>query len=52
MCLWPSDQMGPGGLIGVQRKVHASQDECFGFRMGRSLEVFDLGFGYFSYRIL
>jgi N-carbamoylputrescine amidase len=32
------------GLIGVQRKVHASQDEYFSFRMGRSLEVFDLGF--------
>jgi len=36
--------MGPEGLIGVQRKVHASQDEYFSFRMGRSLEVFDLGF--------
>jgi predicted amidohydrolase len=36
--------MGPGGLIGVQRKVHASQDEYFSFRMGRTLEVFDLGF--------
>jgi predicted amidohydrolase len=36
--------MGPGGLIGVQRKVHASLDEYFSFRMGRSFEVFDLGF--------
>jgi N-carbamoylputrescine amidase len=36
--------MGPSGLFGVQRKVHASQDEYLSFRMGRSLEVFDLGF--------
>ena len=36
--------MGPDGLIGVQRKIHASGDEYFTFRMGRSLEVFDLGF--------
>lgn len=36
--------VGPEGLIGVQRKVHASKDEYFFFRMGRSLEVFDLGF--------
>ena len=36
--------MGPRGLIGVQRKVHASRDEYFSFRMGRSLEVFDLHF--------
>lgn len=36
--------VGPRGLIGVQRKVHASRDEYFYFRMGRSLEVFDLGF--------
>ena len=34
----------PDGLIGVQRKVHASGDEYFCFRMGRSFEVFDLGF--------
>ena len=34
----------PNGLIGVQRKVHASGDEYFCFRMGRSFEVFDLGF--------
>lgn len=32
------------GLVGVQRKVHASQDEYFSFRMGRSWELFDLGF--------
>jgi predicted amidohydrolase len=36
--------VGPDGLIGVQRKLHASKDEYFFFRMGRSLEVFDLGF--------
>jgi len=36
--------MGSAGLIGVQRKVHASQDEYLSFRMGRSLQVFDLGF--------
>jgi len=36
--------MGPQGLIGIQRKVHASKDEYFSFRMGRSFEVFDLGF--------
>ena len=36
--------MGPKGLIGVQRKMHASVDEYFYFRMGRSFEVFDLGF--------
>jgi predicted amidohydrolase len=35
---------GPMGLIGIQRKVHASQDEYYSFGMGRSLEVFDLGF--------
>jgi len=36
--------MGPGGLIGVQRKVHASLDEYRSFRMGRSFDMFDLGF--------
>jgi len=36
--------MGPQGLVGIQRKVHASLDEYFSFRMGRSLKVFDLGF--------
>jgi predicted amidohydrolase len=36
--------VGPQGVLGVQRKVHASFDEYFHFRMGRSLEVFDLGF--------
>jgi predicted amidohydrolase len=36
--------VGPDGLIGIQRKIHASGDEYLFFRMGRSLEVFDLGF--------
>ena len=36
--------VGPNGLIGVQRKIHASADEYFAFRMGRSFETFDLGF--------
>jgi len=36
--------MGSTGLLGVQRKVHASQDEYLQFRMGRRFEVFDIGF--------
>ena len=36
--------MAATGLIGVQRKVHASLDEYLSFRMGRSFEVFNLGF--------
>lgn len=36
--------LGPSGLIGVQRKVHASKDEYFSFRMGAEFPVFDLGF--------
>ena len=36
--------VGPSGLLGVQRKTHASTDEYLHFRMGRELEVFDLGF--------
>jgi N-carbamoylputrescine amidase len=36
--------LGPGGLIGIQRKLHASRDEYFCFRMGRQLAVYDLGF--------
>ncbi len=35
--------VGPTGLLGIQRKTHASKDEYFFFRMGRSLDVFDLG---------
>jgi N-carbamoylputrescine amidase len=36
--------VGPEGFIGIQRKVHASWDEYYCFRMGRTLDVFDLGF--------
>jgi len=36
--------MGPKGILGIQQKIHASQDEYFSFRMGRSLDVFDMGF--------
>ena len=36
--------VGPSGIIGIQRKIHASMDEYFNFRMGRSLETFDIGF--------
>jgi predicted amidohydrolase len=35
---------GPAGLIGVQRKVHASFDEFFRFRQAYEWNVFDLGF--------
>ena len=35
--------VGPAGMMGIQRKVHASKDEYFFFRMGRSLDVFDIG---------
>lgn len=36
--------VGPDGLIGVQRKVHASFDEFFRFRQAYEWNVFDLGF--------
>lgn len=36
--------VGPDGLIGVQRKVHASYDEFFRFRQAYEWNVFDLGF--------
>jgi len=36
--------VGPKGMIGVQRKLHASCDEYLVFRMGRSLETLDFGF--------
>jgi predicted amidohydrolase len=36
--------VGPDGTLGLQRKVVASGDEYYAFRMGRSLDVFDLGF--------
>jgi predicted amidohydrolase len=36
--------VGPGGLIGLQRKVHASDDEFFRFRQAYEWAVCDLGF--------
>ncbi len=36
--------VSPEGLVGLQRKLHASKDEYFSFRMGRTLDVFDLGY--------
>ena len=36
--------VGPTGLIGLQRKVHASLDEFFRFRQAYDWSVFDLGF--------
>jgi predicted amidohydrolase len=36
--------VGPDGLIGLQRKVHASLDEFFHFRQAYDWSVFDLGF--------
>ena len=36
--------VGPGGMIGLQRKVHASLDEFFRFRQAYEWSVFDLGF--------
>ncbi len=36
--------VGPDGLIGLQRKVHASLDEFFRFRQAYEWPVFDLGF--------
>ncbi len=36
--------VGPGGLLGLQRKVHASYDEFFHFRQAYEWEVVDLGF--------
>ena len=36
--------VGPEGLIGLQRKVHASYDEFFRFRQAYEWNVFDLGF--------
>ncbi len=34
--------IAPGGLLGVQRKVHPSGDEYFYYRRGGSFDVFDL----------
>ena len=36
--------VGPGGLIGLQRKVHASYDEFFRFRQAYEWGVYNLGF--------
>jgi predicted amidohydrolase len=36
--------VGPDGLIGLQRKVHASLDEFFRFRQAYEWSVYDLGF--------
>lgn len=36
--------VGPDGLIGLQRKVHASYDEFLRFRQAYEWNVFDLGF--------
>ncbi|MEA3399960.1 MAG: nitrilase-related carbon-nitrogen hydrolase [Armatimonadota bacterium] len=35
--------VGPGGLLGKQRKLHMSSDEYFHFRMGASINVIDIG---------
>ena len=35
--------VGPQGMIGIQRKVHASFDEFFRFRQAYEWNVFDLG---------
>jgi predicted amidohydrolase len=36
--------VGPKGLVGIQRKVHASHDEFFHFRQAYEWFVYDLGF--------
>jgi predicted amidohydrolase len=36
--------VGPDGLIGMQRKIHASYDEFFRYRQAYEWGVFDLGF--------
>jgi predicted amidohydrolase len=36
--------VGPAGLLGLQRKVHASDDEFFRFRQAYEWAVVDLGF--------
>jgi predicted amidohydrolase len=35
--------VGPGGYLGKQRKLHLSRDECFYYKGGRELTVFDVG---------
>jgi predicted amidohydrolase len=39
-----STLVGPDGVLGLQRKVHASYDEFFHFRQAYEWEVVDLGF--------
>ena len=36
--------VGPPGIVGIQRKVHASTDEFFHFRQGYEWFVYDIGF--------
>jgi predicted amidohydrolase len=36
--------VGPHGIVGIQRKVHASTDEFFHFRQGYEWFVYDIGF--------
>lgn len=36
--------IGPKGLIGSQRKLHASRDEYFYYRRGDTIEILDAGF--------
>jgi predicted amidohydrolase len=36
--------VGPGGLVGLQRKVHASFDEFYRFRQAHEWGTYDLGF--------
>jgi predicted amidohydrolase len=36
--------VGPNGLVGLQRKVHASHDEFFLFRQAYVWAIYDLGF--------
>ena len=40
----PYSLVGPDGLLGLQRKVHASYDEFFHFRQAYDWSVVDLGF--------
>jgi predicted amidohydrolase len=35
--------VGPDGYIGKQRKLHLSRDECFFYKGGRDITVFDIG---------
>jgi predicted amidohydrolase len=34
--------VGPAGYLGKQRKLHLSRDECFYYKGGREISVFDL----------